>query len=31
MQFKYEDQIFYRRYRIVLNREGILDIEKYQS
>lgn len=28
MQFKSEDQLFYKRYRVVLNRTGIIDIEK---
>jgi hypothetical protein len=29
MQLKNEDQLIYKRYRVVLNREGILDIEKF--
>jgi len=29
MQLKNEDQLIYKRYRVVLNRDGILDIEKF--
>lgn len=29
MQMKHEDQVNYKRYRIVLNREGIRDIEEF--
>ncbi len=31
MQFKYEDQLDYKRFRIVINREGIKEIESFQQ
>jgi hypothetical protein len=29
MQMKNEEQLVYKRYRVVLNRDGIIDIEKF--